>query len=59
LAKMFKKTAIISLITLLITLLFLTSGVFPAAMAGERTDIPWGDFRPGESQFTRMDLTGS
>jgi len=56
---MFKKTAIISLITLLITLLFLTSGVFPAAMAGERTDIPWGDFRPGESQFTRMDLTGS
>lgn len=35
---MFKKTAIISLITLLITLLFLTSGVFPAAMAGERTN---------------------
>ena len=61
--KIFKKIAGISLFKLLLALLFalliLAFGIFPTIAAGERTAIPWGEFRPVESQFTRMDLAGS
>jgi len=55
LAKIFKKIFIITIFFIFI----LTFVISSAAAAAERTEIPWGEFRPRESQFTRMDITGS
>ncbi len=54
-AKIFKKIFIITIFFIFI----LTFVISSAAAAAERTEIPWGEFRPRESQFTRMDITGS